>query len=130
MLKEGKRATPTWLFSVDITGVHRWQKNITFGAFSQHCDFHQLNTKSSSSADEDHSAGWKLQFFIYFHRNLSAPVMSTDNSQGRCRSLSFLLTYFYHYTFIRTHIIYIVSSHVKEKSDKREILTWILYFTA
>jgi hypothetical protein len=27
------------------------------------------------------SASWKLQVFIYFHRHLSAPAMSTDNSQ-------------------------------------------------
>ena len=37
--------------------------------------------ESTSSADEDRSAGWKLQLFIYFHRHLSAPAMSTDNNQ-------------------------------------------------
>ena len=33
--------TPTWLLSVGIAGVHRWQwKKITnFGAFIQHCGF-------------------------------------------------------------------------------------------
>ena len=37
--------------------------------------------KWRNSADESNSAGWKLQKFIYFHRDLSAPVMSTDMSQ-------------------------------------------------
>jgi len=36
---------------------------------------------SRSSADEDHSAGWKLLIFTYVHLRLSAPAMSTDNSQ-------------------------------------------------
>ena len=31
--------------------------------------------------DEDRSAGWKLPVFIYVHLRLSAPAMSTDNSQ-------------------------------------------------
>ena len=37
--------------------------------------------QSSSQADESHSDGWKLQYFIYFHRDLSTPAMSTDSSQ-------------------------------------------------
>ena len=50
------RKTPTWLLSIDIAGA-------------------------SSSADESHSAGRKLQYFIYFHCDLSTPLMSTDSSQ-------------------------------------------------
>ena len=38
-------------------------------------------TQSTSTADESHSAGWKLQKFIYFHHDLSTPMMSTDSSQ-------------------------------------------------
>ena len=34
-----------------------------------------------SSADESHSAGWKLQLLIYFHCDLSTPAMSIDSSQ-------------------------------------------------
>ena len=41
----------------------------------------QLDMLDSSSADEGHSAGWKLPHFIYFHRYLRTPAMSTDNSQ-------------------------------------------------
>ena len=33
------------------------------------------------SADEVRSAGWKLLEFIYVQLRLSAPAMSTDNSQ-------------------------------------------------
>ena len=36
---------------------------------------------TSYTADESRSAGWKLQIFIYFHRDLSAPAMSTNMSQ-------------------------------------------------
>ena len=37
--------------------------------------------------------------FIYFHRDLSAPAMSTDMSQVGV-ALSFILMYiFYHFTF-------------------------------
>ena len=50
-------------------------------AFSQHCDLHQLKKMSSSSADEGHSAGWKLLHLIYFHHYLQTPVISTDSSQ-------------------------------------------------
>jgi len=31
--------------------------------------------------DESHSAGWKLQYFIFFHHDLSTPAMSTDSIQ-------------------------------------------------
>ena len=41
--------------------------------------------ESTSTADESHNAGWKLQKFIYVHRDLSALGMSTD------MSLSFIL---------------------------------------
>ena len=30
----------------------------------------------------------------HFHRDLRTPAMSTESSQGRCRTLSFLLTCF------------------------------------
>ena len=36
---------------------------------------------STSTADKSHSAAWKLGKIIYFHRDLSAPVMSIDMSQ-------------------------------------------------
>ena len=38
-------------------------------------------TVASSLGDESHSAGWKLQLFIHFHRDLSTKAMSTDSSQ-------------------------------------------------
>ena len=41
-----------------------------------------LNSHYSSAADEGHSAGWKLLHFIYFHRYLRTPAMSTD--RGYC----------------------------------------------
>ena len=37
--------------------------------------------QSTSTADESHSAGCKLQKYIHFYRDLSAPVMCTDMSQ-------------------------------------------------
>ena len=46
-------------------------------------------SEEDSTADESHSADWKLQYFIYFHRDLSTPAMSTDSSQVDV--LSFLL---------------------------------------
>ena len=45
------------------------------------------------SVDESHSTMRKLRKFIYFHRDLSAPAMSTDSSQVGV-ALSFILTYF------------------------------------
>ena len=39
------------------------------------------NMKQRRSADEGHSAGWKLLHFINFHRYLRTPAMSTDSSQ-------------------------------------------------
>ena len=37
--------------------------------------------ESSPSADESHNVGWKLQQFIYFHRDISTPAMSIDSNQ-------------------------------------------------
>ena len=38
-------------------------------------------TQSTSTADESHSAGWKLQKYVHFHRDLFAPAMPTDMIQ-------------------------------------------------
>jgi hypothetical protein len=69
-----------------IAGVHRWRwKMIT------KCSF-QPALWPLSAEEEDwwrHSAGWKLHLVIIFHRQLCTPAMP-----GRCRSLSFILTYF------------------------------------
>ena len=46
-----------------------------------HSSAEEEDAQSSSSADESQSAGWKLQYFIYFHRDLSTPAMSMDISQ-------------------------------------------------
>ena len=54
---------------------------------------------SSSSADESHSAGWKLQFIILFHRHLCTPAMSTNNSQLGVALFPSLYHNFYHFTF-------------------------------
>ena len=125
----------TWLLTVDIAGVHRWlwkkitkwsfqpalwfssaeeeectdddEKRYLNGAFSQYCGFHQL-MKTSSSADENHCAGWKLQFFLFslwkplwwlkapdyilFHRHLYTPAMSTNSCQVGVTLISFPLT--------------------------------------
>ena len=48
----------------------------------------------------DRSAGWKLQAFIYFHRHLSAPAMSTDNSQVGVAICTTFLTIIYIYICI------------------------------
>ena len=45
ILNEGKRGTPTWLMSVDITGA----------------DGSWWELMSTSTADESHSDGWKLK---------------------------------------------------------------------
>ena len=42
---------------------------------------HRWSRQIMTTADESHSAGWKLRKFIHLHRDLSAPVMSTDMSQ-------------------------------------------------
>ena len=53
-------------------GTHKHMETV-----SKYFDWHNR----LSFADEDRSAGWKLQVFIYFHRHLSAPAISPDNSQ-------------------------------------------------
>ena len=40
-----------------------------------------MTMKIDEIADEGHSAGSKLLYFIYFHRHLLTPAMSTDISQ-------------------------------------------------
>ena len=49
------------------------------------------------SADE--SAGWKLQYFIYFHCDLSSPAMSTDSSQVLLFNIFFLSFYLSRFSF-------------------------------
>ena len=46
----------------------------------QVCDYASIDV-DVDSADESHSAGWKLQYFIYFYCDQSTPAMSTDSSQ-------------------------------------------------
>ena len=116
--------TPSWLLSVDITGVDRIQWKyinkkeresrwgyqiaipryqhpitslglphpyLTFSSLAAPANFCQ----SSSSADEGHSAGWNLQYFIYFHLDLSTPVMSVNTSQVfPCSGIAQLLSIF------------------------------------
>ena len=57
--------------------LQKWEKN-NVGRFLAISDEVQIAT---TSADEDRSAGLKLLIFIYVHLCLSAPAMSTDNSQ-------------------------------------------------
>ena len=62
---------------------------------------------STSTADESHSAGWKLQF----HQFSLWSVCSGDvyrHDTGRCRSLPFFLIYFYYFTFPGFHFILII----------------------
>ena len=56
-----RKESDTFLATV---GRHRWSRQITM-----------------KIVDESHSAGWKLQQFIYFHHDPSTPAMSTDSSQ-------------------------------------------------
>ena len=50
--------------------------------------YHLLNSEGLAWSEnkrkicnEGHSAGRKLQYFIFFYRNLRTPMMSTDSSQ-------------------------------------------------
>ena len=58
----------------------RRESDTYLAIISRHCWSRQIMMKMEDSADESHSAGWKLQLFIYFHRDLSTPATS-DNSQ-------------------------------------------------
>jgi hypothetical protein len=73
-INKKERTTPTWLLSADIAGARglRWKK-------MKYCSFQPA--LRPSSGDEGRSAGWKLQYFIFFHCNPQAPAMSADSSQ-------------------------------------------------
>ena len=60
-LQLGKRATPTWLMSVEIAGADRsWWKFMKLKLSAITVAF--ISCRATSTADESHSAGWKLQF--------------------------------------------------------------------
>ena len=58
--------------------TRRKESDTYLATVSRHCWSRQITMKI---ADESHSAGWKLQQFIYYHRDLPTPAMSTDSSQ-------------------------------------------------
>ena len=77
-----------------------WKKNWEIvNYFSlKNLKFKQTKKIHTSTADESHSVGWKLRF----HPLSSWSFCSSDvyrHESGRCRSLPFILKYFYHFTF-------------------------------
>ena len=70
-----RKESDTYLATVSR---HRWSSWITMKKDEPSSTEEE---GSSSSADEGHSAGWKLQYFIFFHYNPRTTMMSTDSSQ-------------------------------------------------
>jgi hypothetical protein len=97
--KERERHLPGYCQYTSLEFVDYDETRWNIVAFNPHCDLHQLKRKSSSSDDEGRSTGWKLQYFIFFHRNPRTPTMYTDSSQvGVALFLSYQYI-FYHFTF-------------------------------
>ena len=80
MLKRRKENNYLATF-VDMTGVHRWRwKKIINWSFQPAL---WLSSAEEEDVEEEvsHSAGWKLQLIIFFHRHLCTRAMSMNSSQ-------------------------------------------------
>ena len=89
---------PTWnsiSTGFKISPIPRYQHPIaSFSLPHPYFAFFSPSGTCEHLGDQSHRAGWKLQYFIYFHRDLSTPEMSMDSSQVGVAFFFFFLTYF------------------------------------